>query len=807
MNAKVESGTGVEISGGNSDMNKRYESARTVAQGLLNERIVKNATVFPNWIIDSDCFWYRRSTKDGREFRLVDVNTATNALAFDHEALASSLAEAVGCDVDPKNLPITDVEFNVALMEVAFSGFGKQWVFEEKTKSCRLMETDISKDWLVSPDGSYAAFSRDNNLWLRDLNNGEERALTQDGEEEFVYGAVSIAWGIEMESGLQARWSPNSKRLFSVQRDTRQVKGFPVLHHIPSDGSIRPTVNTVKLAHPGDSHVEEYRLVAIDVETTDLREANYRRVPAVRNAWGFFNAGIGWWGKDNRRAYFVDQERGDQTFRVVEFDTDTGNTRILFEESTDTHLRISPNLEDHPVFKPIVETNELIWWSERSGWSHLYLYDLDTGALKQTITQGDWLVRNVLHVDAKRRELFIQTAGRVAGRDPYYRDIARVNIDTGEIVTLSNTDHEYIVMQSKSYNSLGAAAVGYDVSEGVSPNGEFLVMTKTRADMAPASYLLDRNGLEILELEVADVSRLPDGWHWPEPVKLLAADGETDIYGLMFRPSNFSPDKSYPVISHVMNSGEWTWVSKGSFNTGNCNGVPYCDGAALAQLGFIVVQIEGRGTTLRSKAFRDESYGWAESINCLEDHITGLKQLADRYPFMDLTRVGITDHMGGSSSVMPAMLEHSDFYKVGVSGMIVDPRLMAATLNGDIYEGVSGPSSNHKYPEDRVESFSGKLLLISCLLDTCCPPAGTFRIVDALQKANKDVDLLIMPTLGHYLATGYVIRRAWDYLVRNLLNEEPPADFKLTTTIDTLLTGNSAFEIWSEDLVRWTSTD
>ena len=790
-----------------SDIGGRYESARTVIQGFFSEDIVKNATVFPNWIENTDCFWYRRSTSEGRVFRLVDANEGNNTAAFDHICFAKALADVVGVEVDPNNLPVNEVIFSLTPLEVQFSAFGKKWLFSEETKECKAVEAGMPEEWLISPDGESAVFRRDNNLWLRDLKSGNEKALTNDGEEYFVYGAIGSVWGHETEKGLQARWSPDSKRLFAIQRDTRKVQTLPVLHHIPSDGRVRPSVKHVKMAYPGDTHVEEYRLVSIDIGSGTIQDANYRRIPTVRNGWGFFNAGIGWWGQDSRCAYFIDQERGDQVFRIVEFDTTTGATKILFQETTDTHIRISPNVEDYPLFKPLVETNELIWWSERSGWAHLYLYDLNTGKLKHAITEGEWLVRDVLYVEAARRELFIQTAGRVKNRDPYYRDIVRVNIDTGEMTTVVSTDHEYLVSQPNSYNGKGAAAIGYDVGNGVSPSGAFVVATRTRADQVSTSVLLNREGREVLELETADVSRLPVGWQWPEPIKVLAADGKTDLYGLVFRPSNFNPEKSYPVITHSMNTGEWTWVSKGSFNTGNCNGASYFDAAALAQLGFIVVQIEGRGTTCRSKAFRDESYGWVQSISCLEDHIAGMEQLAKRYSYMDLNRVGITEHLGGSSGCVPAMLDYPDVYKVGVSGLIHDSRLMAATMEGDIFEGVSGPSSFCKYPEELVENFQGKLLLMTCLLDVCCPPAGTFRVLDALQKANKDVDLLVMPTSGHYLANGYMVRRAWDYLLMHLRGEEPPVNFKLITAIDTLLTGRTTFNVFSEDMARWTSTD
>lgn len=771
----------------------KYQRSHRLLQSIWarNSRFL-NTCLFPNWIGDSDCFWYERELKEGKEFRLVNAKSASNNLAFDHAVLAAALTEASGEDVDANNLSITGVKMQltpatedetIALIE--FTQFEQRWGFDLQTKRCSVVET-TDVDWVVSPDKKQAVFKRDYNLWLRDLSSGEEKALTQDGVVDYIYGASGSTWGEEMDPEPQALWSPDAKRLFVVQRDTRQVLTLPTVHHVPQDGGLRPTVEYTKMAYPGDEHVETLRLVAIDCETGQQQAADYPQIPTTRNGFGFFSCRLGWWSADSRRAYFVDMARDYKTVRVVEFDVSTGVTRIVIEQSSQTQIDLMLDADERPTFVPMPDSNELLWLSERDGWAHLYLYDLETGALKNAVTQGDWMVRQIVQVDGSRREAFIQTMGRVSGRDPYYRDLCRVDLDSGELKVVVSGDYDVTAVMQKDHNTaLAEIFTHYNVSESnaISPTGEFAVVTQSRADEIPVSLLINRNGELVSELEVADVSALPDNWQWPEPVKLLAADGETELYGLVYRPSDFSAAKRYPVVSHVYNSPDLPWVSKGSFSNALFFGYPYFDAAAIAELGFVVVQIDGRGTPFRNKQFHDQSYGWAESAGSLDDHVAGLQQLGERHSYMDLSRVGIVSPGGGPGGLQ-GLLQYPDFYKVGVANFLHDSRLMAASMWGDKYEGVSGAGPKYQYPEAKLESLQGKLLLINGMLDTCTPPAGVFRVIEALQKANKDFDMLLLPNLGHAAPVGYVVRRTWDYLVKNLLEVEPPKEFQLSTIFD-----------------------
>ena len=767
-----------------------YEQAQKIFQGYLSTHLVKNDAVYPHWIENSHCFWYLKDTENGKEYRLVDAKKRSNTLAFDHALLARALANASNQDVNAQDLPISHVTLTLSPVIVSFTAFDQQWQFLAEEGICQPLTqpTLINDGDVLSPDGRQIAFVRDYNLWVRDVATGKERALTLDGEESFAYAASSSAWGnaSSVLPNHPALWSPDSRCLLTVKRDKRHVLTLPQVTHLPMDGSARPPLTQSQVAYSGDTVIETYQILSINTDTGYTCYADYHPLPAALNEyWGYSNSKLSFWAKESQYAYFVAQERGDKVLRLVKFDTHTGSTQILFEETSDTQIHILSDSQQLPLHQILADSNELIWCSERSGWAHLYLYDLTTGALKQTITQGNWLVRDLLRVDAKKRELYIQTAGRVAKRDPYYRDICRVNIDSGELTTILSSDHDYVVQYPECIGTFIARLMGQASKDanGLSPDNLSMVVTQTRADQAPTSLLIDHQGRTILEVESADISALPDNWQWPEPVKLLAADGKTDIYGLLFRPSDFSPDKSYPIINFI-NSGPWlSVVPKGSFHTSR----GYADrhyfySAAMAELGFIVLNLDSRGSPLRSKAFLDESYGWIPASANTDDHAGAIQQLVQRYPYMDINRVGICSQLYRSG--LQNFLERQDLYKVCVQMSLLDNRLIGCTVEGDKWEGINGPNGNtHRYPEELVSQLKGKLMLmhtITSAVSTTYPSAATFRVVEALQKANKAFEMLMVPGSPSGLpCSGYMTRRGWDFLVKHLQDVTPPAEFEL----------------------------
>ena len=363
----------------------------------------------------------------------------------------------------------------------------------------------------------------------------------------------------------------------------------------------------------------------------------------------------------------------------------------------------------------------------------------------------------------------------VAERDPYYRDLCRIHIDSGELTPLVSSDHDYFVASGRSLDMPNSFDL--ETSAGVSPSGDFVVMTRYRADEVPVSLLVGRQGKPLFDIETADISNLPAGWQWPEPVMLQAADGKTDIYGLVYRPSDFSPQRSYPVLVYGYHAELNPAVPKGAFHSGGWAGASYFHAIALAELGFVVIHIAGRGTPLRDKAFMDNSYGHTRIAN-LEDEITGIRQLAVRYPYLDLDRVGIINPTSGPGAVW-ALLKHPEFFKVGVTGEHYDWRV-GSSLIGDKYDGPLEADAIHQYPEHLVDNLTGKLLLMSGMLNPGNAVAGTFRLVHALQRANKDFDMIVLPQ-GHHCTNDYQVRRAWDYLVKHLLGMEPPKEFNLRT--------------------------
>ena len=754
----------------------RYQRAEQLEQGVFTKQIAFNTGPAPHWIGDSDCFWYIRESRNGQTFQRVNAQASTREPAFDHQALAQALSIASGETALADQLSLTDLDLTQAPTEIRFSFSGRRWIYNRERHHCQLAHS-FPTDWPISPDGKKAVFIRDHNLWIHDIPTGDEHALTQDGSRFHAYAESVTVYGRQEMPLIDVVWSPDSKRLLTHSIDTRDVNiGPPLVQYVPADDHVRPTLLKPdrRVALPEDERIEQWQILAIEVDTGSAQYADYAACPVVYPPYaGFCTAYRGWWDADSHQAYFIEQARGGKAIRLLKFNTDTGLTQVLIEEAGDRPLTLVPVSHMKTLVIPLQDTNELIWFSERSGYAHLYLYELSTGELKNTITDGDWLVRNVVRFDAMRRELFIQTAGRVPERNPYYCDICRVHIDTGEVIDVLSTDHEYVVYDQRSRIS----ALQSKTANGVSPSAQYIVATRSRVDEIPETVLIDRDGKTVLSLEVADVSALPQNWQWPEPVMLKAADGKMDIYGVVFRPSDFDPDKSYPVLDCSYGYS----APVGSFTNNHTGNWHYLSASAYAELGFIVVMINNRGNEgLRNTLFNTYQDPLLPLdpmllVKCNKaDGVAGIQQLARQRPYMDISRVGVAD-FGSIPHALAGLLIHPDFYKVGVSvNPLADTRLIAALG----MERQSLPQF-----ENFADRLRGKLLLIAGMLDDVMPVAMTFRVIEALQKANKTFDMLLLPNLGHN-PSGYTTRRGWDYFVEHLLGETPPVDFELTTGME-----------------------
>ena len=768
------------------DMEKRYSVAEHLQQGLFSQKIAANTTVIPHWLERGERFWYvREFIGQGKEFRIVDVEAKTNNVAFNHEHLAAALAEVACISIDPLELPVTSLEFLPDDNAIVFEAFGAVWRYDETERRCSASKR-YEPDWLISPDQSQALFLRDHNLWVRDLASGAERALTTGGEPYNAYSATPTAWGIGQSASPDAIWSPDSKRILTLQMDTRRVETAPLMQYAPSDGG-RPRILEAgrRFAVPGDQHIDAFRIICIAVEDGAIQAANGASVAVFRNALGYFTQGHGWWAADSQQAFYIEIERGgDHRARLMRFDTRNGSVSVVIDEASPDvcfKLRLDSRVPIHA--RPLGKNGDVLWFSERTGWGHLYRYNSGTGAFLNAVTEGEWLVREIHFFNTRTRELLIQTAGRIPDRNPYYRDLCWVNVDTGAIREVLAGDADHVVFDCAT--EMGAnLGLTRDVTnaKGVSPSGRYVVATRSRVDQAPESFILNADGDLVMDLETADTSGLPTGWSWPESFCEKGADGETDIWGVLYRPPHYQESVKYPVFDMSLGVQEGGAFPAGAFTNNALAGLPYFTGASLAALGMIVVDIYTRGTANRSKAFYGHIDIEAPDGAAVADRIAVIRALAAKDPSLDLKRVGA----GGSVSTPTAvtgLLGAPDFYKVGVTnGAALDMRLQPAFV-GEAYADLPARLRTYRSVSDFAERLEGKLLVMHGMMNPTSSVAMAFQLIDALQTANRSFDMLLLPNDG-YGMSSYAMRRSWDYIVEHLLQCTPPPNYKLTTGMD-----------------------
>lgn len=766
---------------------EKYVQAKRFVNFLTGELpLVRNSILLPTWI-DDQYFWYRRQTKEGHEYRLVNAADASSEAAFDHVRLAKSLANELKEIVSASSLALAELTFSEANSVIEFELSDRKWRCDLKSKDYAVEElVSATEKGVLSPDREAWAFVRDHDLWVKQVATGEETQLTFDGEEFNAYAAPGMAWGFAHHLGRgELIWSPDSSKIFTLQLDRRNVKDFPIVDHLPDD-SARPKVVKFKIAMPGDIDLEVQRLVIIDAKTGRQTPVQHPPVPTTRNSFGFFDAGLGWWSQDGNNVYFVDVDRGYKTATVNRCDAVSGSCKTVITETSETFLCLMQNQDEAPQFIPVAEQDQIIWFSERTGWGHYYLYDLTDGSLIRTLTSGEWNARRILRYVPEARTMVFQSSGRVPDRDPYYRDLVKLHLDEGEVVEILDGDVDHYVVPERISEMTALcsllinrepAAIPYPHC-GVSPDGNYILVTASRIDRPAVSVLVDQAGKEILTLEEADISDLPDDWNWPEPVCIKAADGVTDLFGVLYKPAGFDPNEKYPLLSHTFSQGDLTFVPKGSFQCDPFGGIVYNEGAALAQLGFAVFQLDGRGTPLRDRKFYDHAYGDMQKASDIADHAAGIRQLCETHSWIDAERIGsLGSASGGGPATVQGMLRHPDLFKVGASTFLHDSRDMSV-LMGNIYEGFCWPCGEPDWLEKYAGNLDGKLLMTGGMMDAVTPPSTMFRLIEALQNENKDFDMLLLPKLSHGVSP-YLTRKGWDYMVRHLLGEEPPCDFSL----------------------------
>ncbi len=674
--------------------------------------LVDNANVRPQWLDDSH-FWYRISTAEGTEYVLINAENGKRTTAGSKNEL-----------------------------------FEKASVSEEITP-------EVSRDEVLSPDNKKVAFIRDWNLWMRNLETGEEVQLTTDGVENYGYATDNAGW--RKSDRPIILWSPDSKKIATFQQDQRHVSDM----YLVETKTGEPNLQQWKYPIPGDEKVIQIERVIINVDDQKVTRldvpADPRRGTLCDDISCSGNFDDNYWNDDATKLAFVSTSRDHKVEKLRIADAETGEVREIFEESVPTQYESGQGSIN---WKYLPESDEIIWYSEKDGWGHLYLYDLKTGKLKNQITKGDFVVTQLLKVDEKDRVLYFEAQGREEGQDVYFSNLYRIDFS------------------GKNLKLLSPENANHDIS--LSPEGNYFVDSYSTPSTPSVTVLRNKKGKKIATLEEADITRLQAmGWQAPEHITVKSANGRWDLHGLLFTPTTLDESKKYPIVNYVYPGPQGGGVGPRSFYPSRS------DHQALAELGFIVVVIDGTCNPGRSKAFHDACYGDI-SGNTLEDQMAGIKELASERAYMDLDRVGIWGHSGGGFAAAAAMFKYPEFYKVGISESGNHDNRNYEDDWGERYIGLLTPTEdgdNYKQQANQnfAENLQGKLLLAHGGLDDNVPPYNTYLVVDALIKANKDFDLIIFPNARHGYGEDsyYMMRRRWDYFVENLLGAKPPKNFEI----------------------------
>ena len=726
------------------------------AEKFLNyntNRLVLHVAAQPTWVGD-DRFWYRTTTENGTEFVLVDAATGAKTAAFDQTKMAAALSAAARASYTAYRLPFNQFDFSADRKAISFNSGGSRWTCDVAGAKCEGKTRAQGAPAVVSPDGKREAFIRSYNLWVREIASGKETQLTKDGVKEYGYATDNAGWTRSDNPILL--WSPDSKKIATFQQDERGVGEM----YLVSTGVGHPRLEAWKYPLPGDQKIFMIERVVIDVDRGRLVRLQMPPDPHRSSVCDDVECNGPFedveWSADGRQLAFLSSSRDHKEAHLRVADTESGKVRDVLEEKVATYYE-SGNDAHNWRFLPA--SNEVIWFSERDNWGHLYLYDLQTGRLKNQITTGEGNVTQLLRVDEPNRQLYFLGVGREKGRDPYFVHFYRIGFDGRNLTLLTPEDATHVIAPS--------------------PAAKYFIDSYSKPDVAPTAVLRDASGKLITTLEKADLSRLvASGWKPPQPIVVKARDGMTDLYGLLYTPTNLNTSAKYPIVNHVYPGPQTGSVGPRNFLSARG------DSQALAELGFVVVEIDGMGTPWRSKKFHDAYFG-DMGDNTLPDQVAGMKELAARYPWIDLDRAGIWGHSGGGYATAGAMFHYPDFFKVGISESGNHDNRNYEDDWAEKWQGLlerKGETTNYDSQANQnfAKNLKGKLLLAHGTMDDNVPPSSTLILVDALIKANKDFDLLLMPNRRHgYAAEPYMIRRRWDYFVRNLLGAEPPQEYEL----------------------------
>ena len=728
------------------------------------------------WIGNGDHLWYTSPAADGsaRTVGIVQARTGRLFREIELQPLITAIAGQVGIAAKwPafwRARPEFDANGNLLTLRVA----GQQWACDTSNGRCRAERQQVTEE-VTSPDGRLAAYVRNHNVWLRDLGSGETRPLTEDGVPGNGYGSITeqmagIGFGLPLtkDPPVNVAWSPDSRRLVVARIDESRVPALPVVDHAPRDVTL-PRVHSYRynLLDDGMRVREDLWLVSVNGEPA--RRLQIPTQPVITDSTVTLRRI--WWRSDAREFAVAIMDPEEKWVDVYKVDAATGSARRLFREDEAYRVRMTSLETRYAPSVRLMSNGDLIWYSHRSGRGKLHRVDGSTGAISPDLTPGPFVVHTLLHVDERAGRLYFTAGSGVRDVNPYFASLYSVKLN-GTGLQRPTPEEGYHEIRAPG---LGLRS-GSNLELGFAPSGAFFVHTVSSPLLPEITLLRRSDGALVRELGRSTLKpEIAVRYRPPEPFTVAAPEGEEPLHGLLYLPSDFDPARSYPVVDAIYN-GQQT-VETPRMYTEAVDGGPQ----AVAELGFVVVVVDARGTPQRSMAFHDFAALRRDQTGSIGDHVYVIRELAKSRTYMDLSRVGIYGVSNGGYAALRAMLAFPDFFKVGISingshdlrkyiphgGINWVQQQAAASLDAALSQ-----VANQNY----VDSLQGRLLLMAGAMDANAPIANTLGVVQALIDAGKDFEFVLVPSMGHsYESTPFAVRKTWDFLVRNLQGREPPA--------------------------------
>ncbi len=731
------------------------ESHYKQAEAFLHpniSKIVYHLDVWPNWLADSSGFWHVTNTREGKRFFLTSFQDKSTEEAFCHQTLADIIEENLKIDADPDDLPFNRID----VLEgdtIAIELKDTVWHYHRETEALFYHKERPKTDRRVvkSPDDKFEAFIKDYNLFVRELESGEEKQLSLTGKPLRCYGNP-YGWSDIMEGPDGERpeeifvsWSPDSRKLFTVITDLRQAEKMYLLDQ-SVDTLYRPRLLSYYRGSPGDTTIVYHKPVIFDLEKNKEVRVNVDPVPH------FMSFGFNW-NEEGDELYGLYTHRGYKQADMLRINTETGETRVLFSEYSNL------SIESGKLIVERIGDDFLLFSSERNGWYHLYLYDYHSGELLTQITDGEFVVKSLVHVCEDSETIYFTAGGKEKSRNPYYDHLYKVGFDGLEVHLLSPENAHHQVR--------------------ISPCGTYVVDNYSRIDQPTVSVMRElATGNIAYKISEADIDDLYEiGWSAPKQFVVKGRDHETDIYGLLYYPVDFSPDDDYPLINYAYSGPHGSFIPK-SFRQALINIM-----TPFTRFGFAVMMVDGLGTSDRSRSFREWSYrNIGGNMHC---HAAAVQQLAEQHSWLDVSRVGIFGHSAGGYDATRAMLLYPDLFKVGVSSAANHDHRMEKAWWPEMYMGY--PVGDYYHEQSNItnaENLEGRLLIAHGGIDENVNPSATFKLAGKLIEAGKDFDMLIMPGTRHGFGSSsgdYFTKVRWNYFIRHLLPAEPIHNYQFQT--------------------------